>query len=93
LPGGGLAVVQASRLIDLTAKFDLCDILETDLRAVRIDLQQDLLELLRLCARRCSNPSRPAGERPLVTKTKAERWDYLDDVWRLFMIGAGTGSR
>jgi threonine aldolase len=30
------------------------------------------------------------GERPLVTKT--EPWDYLDDVWRLFMIGAGTGS-
>jgi len=30
------------------------------------------------------------GERPLVTK--AERWDYLDDVWRLFIIGAGTES-
>jgi AcrR family transcriptional regulator len=30
------------------------------------------------------------GERPLVTK--AERWDYLDDVWRFFIIGAGTGS-
>lgn len=27
------------------------------------------------------------GERPLVTKTEP-----LDDVWRLFMIGAGTGS-
>ena len=30
------------------------------------------------------------GERPLVPK--AERWDYLDDVWQLFIIGAGTGS-
>jgi hypothetical protein len=30
------------------------------------------------------------GERPLVTK--AEPWDYLDDVWRLFMIGAWAGS-
>jgi cystathionine beta-lyase/cystathionine gamma-synthase len=26
------------------------------------------------------------GERPLVTKV--EPWDYLDKVWRLFMIGA-----
>jgi hypothetical protein len=30
------------------------------------------------------------GEKPLVTK--ADRRDYLDDVWRLFIIRAGTGS-
>jgi AcrR family transcriptional regulator len=30
------------------------------------------------------------GETPLATK--AERWDYLDAAWRLFIIGAGAGS-
>ena len=50
MPGGRLAVVLVVDVVVLGAELDARDVAQAHLRAVRVDLQQDVAELRRACA-------------------------------------------